>query len=227
MFDARLDVLPEPQRRLWRDLQDTPATFVLYGGTALALRLGHRQSLDFDFFSTAPFAPSDLLRDIPYLSDAQLVQSSPNTLTCRVDRGGDILVSFFGGLTISYVQPPEVAVGTTLRVASLLDLAATKVKVVLDRASYKDYVDIDALLQAGIALPHALAAAGIVYGPSFDPILSLKALSYFGDGDVPQLPRVVKNRLLAAVRAVDLALIPAIQQGLERPSGGEDHDASC
>jgi hypothetical protein len=55
MFTPNLNILPEPQRRLWGELRDTPQAFVLYGGTALALRLGHRQSEDFDFFSNQPF----------------------------------------------------------------------------------------------------------------------------------------------------------------------------
>src|SRR5205085_7929658 len=50
-FAARLDILPAPQRTLWSELVALPRHFVLYGGTALALRLGLRVSVDFDFFS--------------------------------------------------------------------------------------------------------------------------------------------------------------------------------
>jgi hypothetical protein len=48
-----------------------PAWFVLYGGTALALRLGHRASEDFDFFSKQGFRPDDLERQVPFLEGAQ------------------------------------------------------------------------------------------------------------------------------------------------------------
>jgi hypothetical protein len=48
-FAPRLDILPEPQQRLWPELAEIPAEFVLYGGTAVALHLGHRQSVDFVF----------------------------------------------------------------------------------------------------------------------------------------------------------------------------------
>jgi hypothetical protein len=47
-FTPRLDILPLPQRRLWDELAGVPPQFVLYGGTAIALHLGHRQSLDFE-----------------------------------------------------------------------------------------------------------------------------------------------------------------------------------
>jgi hypothetical protein len=46
-----LDILPASQRQLWPELDAVPADFVLYGGTGLALQLGHRVSEDFDFFS--------------------------------------------------------------------------------------------------------------------------------------------------------------------------------
>jgi hypothetical protein len=54
-FEPRLDILPESQRQLWPELDAVPYGFVLYGGTALALQLGHRVSEDFDFFSSAGF----------------------------------------------------------------------------------------------------------------------------------------------------------------------------
>ncbi len=50
-FNPRLDILPLSQRRLWDELGELPEEFVLYGGTAIALHLGHRQSVDFDFFT--------------------------------------------------------------------------------------------------------------------------------------------------------------------------------
>src|SRR6516165_7622642 len=97
-FKPRLDILPLAQQRLWPELSDTPGEFTLYGGTAIALRLGHRPSLDFDFFAAQSFAPDDLLRNVPYLHGAIVRQAAPNTLTATVERGGPVHLSFFGGL---------------------------------------------------------------------------------------------------------------------------------
>ena len=47
-FEPRLDILAEPQRELWPELDAVPPEFVMYGGTALALHLGHRMSDDFE-----------------------------------------------------------------------------------------------------------------------------------------------------------------------------------
>ena len=201
-----LSTLPTAQRALWLELEATPDHFTLYGGTALYL--GHRTSVDFDFFSNASFDPDDLARTVPYLKDAERIQVAPNTLTCRVDRGGPVLVSFFGDLNLGQVAAREQLAGMTLYVASLLDIAGTKAAVVQKRAEVKDYLDIDALLRHGIDLPTILAAGAVVYGRQFNPVVTVKALSYFDD--LPGLPAEVRRRLAAAVAALDVTQLPTL-----------------
>jgi hypothetical protein len=213
-FQPRLDILPPPQRRLWQELGATTEHFTLYGGTALALRLGHRQSVDFDFFSRTPIDPATLAREIPYLAGAEQVQLASHTLTCRVERDGPVLVSFFGNLALGEVAPREVAEGSEVHVASLLDIAGTKALTVQQRAQARDYIDIDAVIRYGVDLPQVLAAGAVVYGRSFNPLLTLRALSYFDD--VPSLPAIVRQRLEAAVRAVDPVNLPVFAPHLRR-----------
>ena len=210
-FVPRLDVLPTPQRRLWGELVAIPSAFVLYGGTALALQLGHRQSLDFDFFGERPFDPMELVSAVEFLADAVITQVEPNTLSCSVDRGGAVKLSFFCVPRMPRLLPPLIARDNNLRVASLLDIAGTKAAVVQVRAEAKDYLDIDALLRdRRIDLPTALAAAKAIRGEQFNPQSTLKALSYFGDGNLRRLPKSVRDRLAKASRAVDLDRLPAI-----------------
>lgn len=213
-FKPNLTTLPPPQLQLWAELDATPEHFTLYGGTALALHLGHRASVDFDFFSNQPFDPDELTAAIPYLKGVERVQVAPNTLKCRVERDGPVLVSFFGGLGLGQAAPREQAEGKRLYVASLLDIAGTKVAVVQKRAEAKDYLDMDALIRQGIDLPTALAAGRIVYGRSFNPMITLKALSFFDD--VPTLPADVRRRLTDAVEAVDAAGLPVLAPYIER-----------
>jgi len=211
MLEPRIDQLPPAQKSLWPELSQVPSGFVLYGGTALTLRLGHRLSEDFDLFANRSFQPDELEREIPFLKESVRLQSSPNTLVSIVKGPeGGTKVSFFGGLPLRRVKDPEPAVSNGLPIASLLDLAATKVKVVQDRAETKDYLDIFRILEEGIDLTSALAAAHAVYGAVFNPLLSLKALSYFGDGDLGNLPERVRARLAAAVASVDPARLPEI-----------------
>lgn len=69
-FEPNLTGLPPPQLPSWPELDVTPEHFRLYGGTALALRLGPRASVDFDFFSSQPFDPDELPAAVPYRSRA-------------------------------------------------------------------------------------------------------------------------------------------------------------
>jgi hypothetical protein len=208
VFKPQLTILPPAQSLLWPELATTPDHFTLYGGTALALRIAHRVSVDFDFFSDRTFDPEVLADSIPYLGNAERVQIAPNTLTCRVARGGPVLLSFFGGLKLGHVAAPDRAEGPGIHVASLSDIAGTKASVIQKRAEMKDYLDIDALLRNGIDLPNLLAAGRVVNGPSFNPLITLKALGYFDD--VAGLPPAVKKRLGAAVTAVDPANLPVL-----------------
>jgi len=179
-----------------------PARFVLFGGTAIALRLGHRTSLDFDFFANEPFQPGELLRQLSWLGEAEPTQSSPNTLTVLLSRGDPVKISFFGGLSFGRVGEPEAAASTGILVASLADLAATKLKVIQERAESKDYRDLAALLQSGLKLPQMLATARALYGETWNAMISLKALNYFADGDLPSLSKDIKDLLSHAAASV-------------------------
>ena len=208
----RVDILPAAQQRLWPELEAVPKPFVLYGGTGLALHLGHRVSVDFDFFAAEPIDTAWLLDTLPFLRGAVVAQQEPNTLSCVVERGDPVQVSFFGLPHLGRVRTSISCVGHSLKVASLLDLAATKAAVVQRRASAKDYLDIDALIQAGVTLSTALAAAGVVYGPQFAAMPSLKALTFFDEGDLDTLTTEVKARLVEAVRGVDVRRLPRISR---------------
>jgi hypothetical protein len=211
MFTPNLQILPPAQRRLWDELGHTPRQFVLYGGTALALRLGHRHSEDFDFFSNKSFAPDALRKAVPYLQDAEMSQFESNTLTAIVDRGGPVKVSFFGGLKLNRVHEPEVAEDNRIEVASLLDVAATKLTTIQQRAQARDYEDLAAIVGSGICLAETLAAAVAVYGKEFNGALSLKALTYFADGDLPNLSPATQRELRMLASEVNLSKIPRVQ----------------
>lgn len=190
----------------------TPAEFTLYGGTAIALRLGHRPSADFDFFSSQPFAPNRLLEDIPYLQGAEVQRSEPDTLTVLVDREGPVHLSFFGGLDLGQVLPAGVVAGPQFKVASLLDLAGMKVSVVTQRAELRDYVDVYTLLtEANIPLPKMLAAGAVIYGRQFNPLTALKALAYHDDASLTDLSPKMRQALIEAVQNVDPRQLPMLE----------------
>jgi hypothetical protein len=210
-FQLKLNCLPAPQRLLWDEFDAVPEEFVLYGESVLALHLGHRESVDYDFFGNRHFDPVRLTEKIPFLSGARITQQEPDTLSVIVDRNGPVKVSFFGVPGIRRLQTPHRAPDNGLQIASLFDLAGTKAAVVQQRAEARDYRDIDAILQDGrIDLPMALACACAIYGPTFNPQITLKALSFFGDGNLSRLPQEVQDRLAQAAREVDLDKLPEI-----------------
>jgi len=202
LLRPRVDILRAAQRHLWSEFRASlPTAFVLYGGTALALRTGSRESEDFDFFTNEPVDAHALSTMLPFLRGGELIQAAPATATFLVNRGGPVNVSFFGALTLGRVGEVSVCPDTGVRVASLLDLAAQKVRVVQVRAEWKDYLDLATLMDHGISLPVALGAAQALY-PDFAPLVSLKALSYFDDGNLAELPADVKSRLAKAASLV-------------------------
>ena len=135
-----MEILPPAQRQLWNELDQVPTEFTLYGGTAIALHLGHRQSVDFDFFGSRPFDPDRLQAAIPFFAEAHVAHREKNTLTAILNCGGAITVS---------LKSPLVSDDNGLKIASLLDLAGTKASVVQLRAEAKDYLDLDALMMKG------------------------------------------------------------------------------
>ena len=104
----------------------------------MTLHLGHRQSVDFDFFSNQNFNPADLISTLPYLKMARIDQRGDNTLTALLEGEGPVKVSFFGDVDMNRVHTPEIVTDHGLQIASLLDLTATKLKTIQLRAEAKD-----------------------------------------------------------------------------------------
>ena len=114
-FSPHLEILPPAQRKLWAELSTVPREFVLYGGTALALHLGHRDSLDFDFFGNRPLDLPTLEGGISFLAGARIVQRERNTLSAIVERGDRVKVLFFGVPNLPRLLPPHIARETVCR----------------------------------------------------------------------------------------------------------------
>ena len=197
-FDPRLDILPQAQREIWPRLSPAPRlSLVLYGGTAVALHLGHRRSLDFDFFRAEPLDKNELRDNFPLLRHATVLQDTSNTLVILAPMpSGDVKVSFFGGIQFGRVKEPLQTRDGTLLVASLDDLMATKLKAILDRAEARDYLDISRMLAAGVSLAAGLGAFKRMFAG--EPSQVLRAIGYFKDGDLPTLAKADADALRKA-----------------------------
>ena len=216
----RFRKLPAAQRRLWPELR--PARdlgFVLYGGTAVSLHLGHRRSVDFDFFHDRPLDAASVRKALVLLRTAQTLQEQKHTLVVSVGRRAPVKLSFFGGLHFGRIGDPLLTADGVAEVASLEDLLAHKLKVILQRAETRDYEDIAAMLRAGVPLARGLAGARLLFGRAFQPADGLKALTYFKDGDLARLGRMARNTLIAAAAGVgDLPVVVLRSRSLAIPA---------
>lgn len=186
-FDPNRSILPAAQQEIWAQLAPAPQLgFVLYGGTAIALQLGHRESLDFDFFRTDALDKDHVRSAFDFAGQAETLQDTRDTLIMLAQMpSGSVKVSFFGGISFGRVNDPVETVGEKLLVASLEDLMATKLKAVLDRAEVKDYQDIARMISAGLSLPAGLSAFKQMF--KGEPAQVLRAIGYFEDGDLDAL----------------------------------------
>lgn len=154
--------------------------FYLAGGTALALQIGHRDSIDFDFFSFDDFDTEELFKKINEVFAGHKVlkiQEAKNTLTVLVDE--NIKISFF---TYKYGLLKEKLDEENFYLAGIEDIACMKLSAVLGRAANKDYIDLYYILKN-----HDLIKILDLFKLKFkdtDMNLVLKSLVYFADVDI-------------------------------------------
>lgn len=161
--------------------------FYLAGGTALALQFGHRDSIDFDFFTQSNIDTSKLFEHIKELFGEERVlknQEEKNTLGIIVD--GEIKISF---MTYSYEMLQGFVQTDFFKMASVLDIACMKCSAITSRGVMKDYVDLYFILQT-LSLSEIVSACSIKF-PSIDTNLIIKSLIYFDD--IENEPIIYKN----------------------------------
>lgn len=197
-FNPHFEILPPEQKAIWQNLASLKDLgFVLYGGTAIALHLGHRVSIDFDFFNHNSLNKEALL-NLPYFAKAKVLQEASDSLVMLVK---NVKISFFGSLKIGRKDMPLLTNDNVLIVASLNDLMATKLKSILQRSEIKDYKDIIAMIKAEVSLELGLSIAEKMF-KNYSVNESIKALNYFDDGDLYLLTDDDKQTLIKATKNI-------------------------
>lgn len=202
------EVLPDEQMACLRMLGPAAADlgFHLAGGTAVALTLGHRRSVDFDWFT--PRFPGSAV-DLAELLSVRGIPLDPTMLAGQTVHGlisgvRVIFLEFRPPLLEPLVAWPELG----CHLASLADLAAMKLLAVTQRGTKKDFVDV-------LAISRQLPLAGMLecYRRRFgvtDTSRVLAGLCYFDDAEAEPMPMMlmplewdaVKHMLREMVRAV-------------------------
>lgn len=181
------EVLTPTQLAVLDRLRPLPAVggFRLAGGTALALRHGHRRSIDFDFFRPDPFDVQDIVLSLEGgFPGLERLPSGKDTLHVRLSH---VATSFFR-YPHPWLQGGEpTAWGFSL--ASDADIAAMKIEAVAGRGSRKDFVDLRILCLAGLTMDTAFELFEQKFGTRrSDRYHRLRALAYFDDADNEPMP---------------------------------------
>ncbi|MCD4694007.1 nucleotidyl transferase AbiEii/AbiGii toxin family protein [bacterium] len=174
------DILDKKRKEVLPLLGKFKKEFYLAGGTSLALQLGHRDSIDFDFFKFENLNTKKLFEEIKKVFKnykITKIQEEENTLTILINK--NIKVSFF-----SYKYPllKKLIKGEYLTLASIEDIASMKLSAIISRATNKDYIDMYFILKK-IKLEKILKLAQKKF-PEIDQNLILKSLVYFKDVNI-------------------------------------------
>ena len=186
------DILTAVQKKALRRLGPFALRegYYLGGGTAVALQLGHRRSVDFDWFTSA------LLAD-PLRLAASLGQEKIPFVTGQIERGTlygslyRVRISFFD-YAYPLLKPVFSWKEYNCPLASLADLACMKLAAIAQRGSKKDFIDIYALGQETFSLTHMLAFYQRKYDVQ-DIGHILYGLSYFDQAEKERMPRMIWN----------------------------------
>lgn len=150
--------------------------FYLAGGTALALQLGHRKSIDLDFFS-GNFPKRDIILQKIRDFNPNITHESPGTIDCLID---DVKVSF---LEYNYPLLEDLKEFENVKIASVLDIACMKLSATSSRGSKKDFIDLYVILQ-NFSLEELFSKfEKKFFGVSYQKLILLKSLTYFSDAE--------------------------------------------
>lgn len=180
------EILDGPQKSLLAQLErgGIPSAVYLAGGTGLALHLGHRRSVDLDFFSSEVFEAEELLTVLRQIGEFQVRRNDPGTLTARVE---GIEVSFIRYLYPMLDSPtkPEFAPP----IAGLRDIACMKLSAIMGRGSRRDFVDLYAVCRQGHGLGEVFGWFQQKYhGITYDLYHLARSLVYFLDAEEERMP---------------------------------------
>lgn len=187
--DLHFNILPPKQFKLLNVLCELNwmSGFYLAGGTALALQIGHRKSVDFDFFTSHEIDMQEIKGKLVKVGNFKLYSESEGTLHGNLK---DIEISFFQ-LPWGKIEEP-IAFGE-VRIASRKDIAAMKLSAISSRGSKKDFIDLFFLLKE-FSLAEMLGFYRQKYGENLDNIYCvMKGLIYFKDADQQEMPIMCKR----------------------------------
>jgi hypothetical protein len=202
------EILSENQLDLIPLVRQFIREYYLAGGTAVALYIGHRRSIDFDLFKFSPLKPKNIVSEIS-------AYNYPYTITRRVTEQLNITIH---DVKFTFLQYPfkidaKCRFEDYLRLPELIDLAAMKAYALGRRSKWKDYVDLYYILKDYYSVEQISKRGSEIYDQLFSGKLFRAQLAYFEDIDhsepidylVPVVPEdEIKEFLIDKATDVDL-----------------------
>ncbi|MBC7251250.1 MAG: nucleotidyl transferase AbiEii/AbiGii toxin family protein [Anaerolineae bacterium] len=181
-----VETLPPDTRHLLERLGQLSAVapFYLAGGSAIALHLGHRISVDLDFFTfQSDYETEPLIQQLQSVGNLVIRQQSRGTLNATL---AGTLISFF---VYPYPLLEETRAAWNIRVAGLLDLALMKLAAIGQRGAKRDFVDLYQICHHGYKLDDLLRCMPDKFPKVTYPSYHLlRALAYFEDAEAEPMP---------------------------------------
>lgn len=161
----------------------------LAGGTGLALQLGHRISVDFDFFTPSNFKGQEIVKKLEKIGKFIFQEAAEkNTLLGLFE---DVKFSLF-----KYDYPLVISPINYLgiKIARPEDIFAMKLAAIMDRGTTKDFIDVFFLIKKGVSLEQGLKHYNKKYKSLANNIYSIiKSLSYFDDANLKEMPEMIEK----------------------------------
>lgn len=173
------EILTEDQQRLLTLIKLFRQDFYLAGGTAIALQIGHRRSIDFDLFSGKP------LKTIKIIN---IIKRDNHRIDATLEESREELTIIVDGIKMTFLEYPfdirlSVSFDDIIMLPDLLSLAATKAYSLGRRSKWKDYIDLYFILRDYFPLKDISKKAKEIFGGGFNERLFREQLCYFEDID--------------------------------------------
>jgi hypothetical protein len=168
--------------------------FNLVGGTALALQIGHRLSIDLDLFTSEEFDSSQVIQALQPLGNLDILVNKPPFLQVRLD---DLKIDF---LKFPYPLVQEFIEVEGVRLVSIENIAVMKLLAIARRGVKKDFFDLYFLLEK-----YSMAEIVQLFEskmPNVDMFHIFKSMTYFEDADLDADPKMLLKVTWATVKKI-------------------------
>ena len=159
----------------------------LAGGTACALQIGHRISVDLDFFTPQEFDSKELIKSLQKIGEFKLDRQSWGTVLGTME---GVKFSIF---VYKYPVLFPFESLSNIDILNLRDIAAMKIDAIGTRGIKRDFIDLYSICKKGISLKDALTFYNRKYGKLSSNIIHIqKSLVYFMDAEINPMPKMLK-----------------------------------